>query len=244
MVSVGSIVAGKVVKVMNYGAFVDLEGGGSGGTTDPMAGAPASTAFYQEAGGEAGAADPEEAATQETPVPAPAMETYDGGGDSPAEEAQPEYGVEAESGESGGVRMMPAEQPQPSGTPVAEGGTADKEDNVQAQVSVFDMTPEEDASAQQTEPDAQTVEVLTANCAAWLEGSSFEQKDRVDATLAAVARVTQEELAAAVCDSAGQQALLDDTDWAVTLGDTSGHDFAILLCDSETLAVLGYVPIE
>ena len=30
MVSVGSIVAGKVVKVMNYGAFVDLEGGGSG----------------------------------------------------------------------------------------------------------------------------------------------------------------------------------------------------------------------
>lgn len=27
---VGSIVAGKVVKVMNYGAFVDLEGGGSG----------------------------------------------------------------------------------------------------------------------------------------------------------------------------------------------------------------------
>ena len=41
-----------------------------------------------------------------------------------------------------------------------------------------------------------------------------------------------------------QQALLDDTDWAVTLGDTSGHDFAILLCDSETLAVLGYVPIE
>lgn len=30
MVSVGSIVAGKVVKVTNYGAFVDLEGGGSG----------------------------------------------------------------------------------------------------------------------------------------------------------------------------------------------------------------------
>ena len=30
MVSVGSIVAGKVAKVTNYGAFVDLEGGGSG----------------------------------------------------------------------------------------------------------------------------------------------------------------------------------------------------------------------
>ena len=30
MVSVGSIVAGRVAKVMNYGAFVDLEGGGSG----------------------------------------------------------------------------------------------------------------------------------------------------------------------------------------------------------------------
>ena len=30
MVTVGSIVAGKVAKVMNYGAFVDLEGGGSG----------------------------------------------------------------------------------------------------------------------------------------------------------------------------------------------------------------------
>ena len=30
MVAVGSIVAGKVAKVTNYGAFVDLEGGGSG----------------------------------------------------------------------------------------------------------------------------------------------------------------------------------------------------------------------
>ena len=30
MAEVGSIVAGKVVKVTNYGAFVDLEGGGSG----------------------------------------------------------------------------------------------------------------------------------------------------------------------------------------------------------------------
>jgi len=30
LVSVGSIVAGKVAKVTNYGAFVDLEGGGSG----------------------------------------------------------------------------------------------------------------------------------------------------------------------------------------------------------------------
>lgn len=30
MVAVGSIIAGKVAKVTNYGAFVDLEGGGSG----------------------------------------------------------------------------------------------------------------------------------------------------------------------------------------------------------------------
>ena len=64
----------------------------------------------------------------------------------------------------------------------------------------------------------------------------------MDTALISVARVTEGDLAAAVCDDESA-ALLDGGDWAVTLGDTVGHDYAVLLCDSETLAVLGYVPI-
>ncbi|WP_130850370.1 hypothetical protein [Intestinimonas timonensis] len=44
-------------------------------------------------------------------------------------------------------------------------------------------------------------------------------------------------------EGAGVPYRLDAADWAVTLGDTTGHDYAVLLCDSETLAVLGYLPI-
>ena len=99
------------------------------------------------------------------------------------------------------------------------------------------------------ESDAQTLDEdtlaqLTANCAAWLADSTLEARDRVDTTQVSVLPVTEGEMAAAVCDGEEQRALLDGTDWAVTVGDTAGHDFAILLCDSGTLAVLGYVPVE
>ena len=92
------------------------------------------------------------------------------------------------------------------------------------------------------QPDADTTETLRSNCAAWLAESAFDQKDRVDTAIVSVVPITEGDLEAAVCDDESA-ALLDRTDWAVTLGDTSGHDYAVLLCDSETLAVLGYVPI-
>ena len=112
------------------------------------------------------------------------------------------------------------------------------------QAVTFGLTPAEAAPSLESESDQGAVDTLKANCAAWLENSALEQRDRVDTGLASVATITQGDLAAAVCDDAEGQALLDGTDWAVTLGDTSGHDFVVLLCDSQTLEVLGYVPTE
>ena len=110
------------------------------------------------------------------------------------------------------------------------------------QAVAFDEEQEETAPKEGAAPDEETTETLRANCAAWLADSTFDQKDRVDTALISVVQVTEGGLAAAVCDDESA-ALLDGGDWAVTLGDTVGHDYAVLLCDSETLAVLGYVPL-
>lgn len=134
--------------------------------------------------------------------------------------------------------------PKGTQTPVQEDGGGENEVVQAPQAVTFGLTPAEAAPSLESEPDQGAVDTLKANCAAWLENSALEQRDRVDTGLVSVATITQGDLAAAVCDDAEGQALLDGTDWAVTLGDTSGHDFVVLLCDSQTLEVLGYVPAE
>ena len=134
--------------------------------------------------------------------------------------------------------------PKGTQTPVQEDGGGENSVVQAPQAVTFGLTPAEAAPSLESEPDQGAVDTLKANCAAWLENSALEQRDRVDTGLASVATITQGDLAAAVCDDAEGQALLDGTDWAVTLGDTSGHDFVVLLCDSQTLEVLGYVPTE
>ena len=163
----------------------------------------------------------------------------------PAESAPVLVQDDAEENSSGGaaLRMSPpaSAQPTPTPTPAAEDSGSSQERANQA--ITFSVMPAEAATNDgAVQPDADTTETLRANCAAWLADSTFDQKDRVDTTLVSVAQVTEGDLAAAVCDDESA-ALLDAVDWAVTLGDTTGHDYAVLLCDSETLAVLGYLPI-
>ncbi len=163
----------------------------------------------------------------------------------PAESAPVLVQDDAEENSSGGaaLRMSPpaSAQPTPTPTPAAEDSGSSQERANQA--ITFSVMPAEAATNDgAVQPDADTTETLRANCTAWLADSTFDQKDRVDTTLVSVAQVTEGDLAAAVCDDESA-ALLDAADWAVTLGDTTGHDYAVLLCDSETLAVLGYVPI-
>lgn len=148
--------------------------------------------------------------------------------------------VEVDNGAGAVLRM----DPKGTETPAQEDGGGENSVVQAPQAVTFGLTPAEAAPGLESEPDQGAVETLKANCAAWLANSALEQQDRVDTGLVSVAPITQGDLAAAVCDDAEGQALLDGTDWAVTLGDTSGHDFVVLLCDSQTLQVLGYVPIE
>ncbi|WP_297720684.1 anti-sigma factor [Intestinimonas sp.] len=159
----------------------------------------------------------------------------------PREAADAIPGAEAaqESGMSGdgetALRLNPPESLQP----VADG--ADSQEKI-GQAVPFGAVQAEAAPNGASGPEGADAETLRANCAAWLAESAFDQRDRVDTSLMTVTPVTEGDLAAAICDD-GSTELLDDADWVVTLGDTAGHDFAILLCDRETLAVLGYVPI-
>ena len=146
-------------------------------------------------------------------------------------------------GEGAALRMSPPASAQPTPVPEQAEETGKSGQTGGQQAVTFSIMPAEAASSEAAQPDEETTETLRANCAAWLADSTFDQKDRVDTALVSVVQVTEGDLASAVCDSESA-ALLDGTDWAVTLGDTSGHDYAVLLCDSETLAVLGYVPIE
>ena len=145
-------------------------------------------------------------------------------------------------GEGAALRMSPPASAQPTPVPEQAEETGKSGQTGGQQAVTFSIMPAEAASSEAAQPDEETTETLRANCAAWLADSTFDQKDRVDTALVSVVQVTEGDLAAAVCDGESA-ALLDGTDWAVTLGDTIGHDYAVLLCDSETLAVLGYVPI-
>ena len=145
-------------------------------------------------------------------------------------------------GEGAALRMSPPASAQPTPVPEQAEETGKSGQTGGQQAVTFSIMPAEAASSEAAQPDEETTETLRANCAAWLADSTFDQKDRVDTALVSVVQVTEGDLASAVCDSESA-ALLDGTDWAVTLGDTSGHDYAVLLCDSVTLAVLGYVPI-
>ena len=159
----------------------------------------------------------------------------------PREAADAIPGAEAakESGMSGDGETALRLNPPESLEPVADG--ADSQEKI-GQAVPFGAVQAEAAANGASGPEGADAETLRANCAAWLAESAFDQRDRVDTSLMTVTPVTEGDLAAAICDD-GSTELLDDADWVVTLGDTAGHDFAILLCDRETLTVLGYVPI-
>ena len=83
---------------------------------------------------------------------------------------------------------------------------------------------------------------LSANGSAWLQTSGLDQAEAIDTTLLSVETVTQEVLESAVCPDETLRPLLGLEDFLVILGDPSGPSHALLLCDSATLEVLGYLP--
>lgn len=240
-----SLAAVFAVILLGAGTLKTLQSGGSTATA-PAAASVTTAEAAQDTSSDAAVGEDASGGAEQPETEGKDKETTVSNGDAlPAESAPVVVQEDVEEGGSGGaaLRMSPPASAQPTPVPtqtVKDGGNSQESAN---QASTFSVMPAEAATTDgAVQPDADTTETLRANCAAWLAASTFEQKDRVDTTLVSIAQVTEEELAAAVCDEESA-ALLDAADWAVTLGDTSGHDYAILLCDSETLAVLGYVPI-
>ena len=238
-----SLAAVFAVILLGAGTWRLFAGSGlSGGTAAPTAAnaAPEAAAAARDT---AGSGAESTGQTEEQPKMVSGQGDVSNDVSQPAQEsAVPQDGASQDGeGESAVLRMAPPASAQPTPVPEQEAGESGQTGGQQA--VTFGILPAEAAPEGAVQPDAETTETLRANCAAWLADSAFDQKDRVDTTLVFVAPVTEGDLAAAVCDGESA-ALLDGTDWAVTLGDTIGHDYAVLLCDSETLAVLGYVPIE
>lgn len=83
------------------------------------------------------------------------------------------------------------------------------------------------------------------NSLAYISESEFSSRDRIDKKKIEIRSITSGELQFVWNDNLQlEESALDISDWVITIGDTSGHDFAVMICDSVTSEVLGYIPIE
>ena len=75
--------------------------------------------------------------------------------------------------------------------------------------------------------------------------SPFNTKDRIDTDIIKIENATENTWKSAWYDGAQiKENGIDLTDWVITIGDTSYHDFACIVCDSSTYKVIGYIPTE
>lgn len=81
------------------------------------------------------------------------------------------------------------------------------------------------------------------NCLEYINNSSFESWKNIDKNIVKSQKVT-EVVEEYVSIEKGKEDLLDSSDLIYEIGDTSGHNFANIVCDSETNEVIGYIPIE
>jgi esterase/lipase len=82
------------------------------------------------------------------------------------------------------------------------------------------------------------------NCIEYIKNSSFVQKDSINTNIVEIKTVKETWKSASVKESKAIEDAIDQTDWVITIGDTSAHDFAIIFCDSSTYKVLDYMPIK
>jgi hypothetical protein len=83
------------------------------------------------------------------------------------------------------------------------------------------------------------------NSILYIDTSSFMFKDRIDRNSVKIEKVSDHtwESLWNQGDRVDQNTV-DPTDWVITIGNTSGHDFAVVVCDADTGKVVGYIPTE
>jgi hypothetical protein len=83
------------------------------------------------------------------------------------------------------------------------------------------------------------------NCIEYINNSAFTSKANIDTNIVKFDNATNNSWESVWYE--GEQVdsnVIDSSDWIITIGDTSGIDFNIFVCDSDTNEVLGYIPIE
>ena len=79
----------------------------------------------------------------------------------------------------------------------------------------------------------------------FIENSEFASKDRIDTKIITIKNADEKTWEFVYLEnSKADKNSVDSTDWIITIGDRSGHDFARIVCDSDTFEVIGYMPIE
>lgn len=83
------------------------------------------------------------------------------------------------------------------------------------------------------------------NSIAYIKNSELASKDKIDTSLIKIDTAEENTWQSVYTDSGkAEESAVDTTDWIITLGDRSGFDFAVIVCDSTTSEVIGYIPIE
>jgi len=79
----------------------------------------------------------------------------------------------------------------------------------------------------------------------FIENSEFASKERIDTDIITINNADEKTWEFVYLEnSKADKKSVDSTDWIITIGDRSGHDFARIVCDSDTFEVIGYMPIE
>ena len=83
------------------------------------------------------------------------------------------------------------------------------------------------------------------NSIEYIRNSELASKNTIDTSILEIRTAEENSWEFVYTDTgkAGKNAV-DPTDWIITLGDRSGFDFAVIVCDSTTTEVIGYMPIE
>ncbi len=84
------------------------------------------------------------------------------------------------------------------------------------------------------------------NCLEYIKNSSFSRKDFIDTGIVRIETLKEEQKDAVWIEVNGVEEYFgreQPEHWLFTIGDTSGHNFAMLVCNSETDSVIGYIPI-
>lgn len=84
------------------------------------------------------------------------------------------------------------------------------------------------------------------NSIEFIKQSSFDSKDKINTRIIEIENATEVtwDVVFTKENTKVKEKAVDTTDWVVTIGNTSKHDFAVIVCDSSTQEVIGYIPIK